>query len=78
LGLATSFLWLVRLREARFLTISHLEPQVIAAYCHGQLKEEELAAALSHLSICRVCREMVAELVRTEKSVPEDDGNRKQ
>jgi hypothetical protein len=64
--------------EASFLTEKcHLEPQVVAAYRHGRLNEKELAEVHSHLSVCRECREMVAELVRSENSVPRDDnGNR--
>ena len=64
--------------EARFLTTkSHLEPQVVAAYRHGRLNEKELAEVLCHLSACRECRELVAELVRSETSIPSNhNGNR--
>ena len=65
--------------EATSLTIeSHLELQLLAAYHHGRLTESELAEVVSHLSRCRKCREILAELVRSEDSVPNDNGNRKQ
>lgn len=65
--------------EARLLTIkSHLELQVLAAYRHGRLTQNELAEVVSHLSACRKCREILAELVRSEDSVPNDNGNGKQ
>ena len=64
--------------EARFLTIkSHPEPEVLAAYRHQQLSPKELADVESHLSTCSKCRETIAQLVRSEESVPNDNGHRK-
>ena len=68
---------LVRFDEAKLLTLLfHLEPEDAAAYCHGILHGEKLSELNAHLAVCRDCRNLVAEIVRSESIVSPDENGR--